>query len=396
MKLTKSENNNAIIVRLQNVRKHPNADRLKLATVLGTTVIVGWEAKEDDLMVYFDSNLRLSHTFLYHNNLYSSSEMNIDSTKKGYFGKNGKVRAQKFRGEMSNGYVIDIDSLFKIPELVNDKPFSLRVGDEFVSINGIEICSKYIVPTKHAQRQQRPSVSKMFHKHWDTKQLMRELDSIPDSTVCWIEEKIHGTSGRTGNVLVDTKRSWWKFWAPKQEWKIISGTRRVDNINHHIPAIRQEIERRVAPHLHRGETIYYEIYGYDGGKMIQPGYPYDCRSGEFKAMLYRVTQSLPPNVRYRCPIDLSRKQVYARALELGMEQPFFIGMALGKEEVVEASQSAASGMSRVDAKTLCEGVVVWFEKKDGNWTCLKYKSPEFLLDQDKRMEKNVGDVEDEL
>lgn len=29
--LTKAETNNAIVVRLTNVRKHPNADRLKLA-----------------------------------------------------------------------------------------------------------------------------------------------------------------------------------------------------------------------------------------------------------------------------------------------------------------------------------------------------------------------------
>ena len=68
--LTKSETNNAIITRLCNVRKHSNADRLKLATVLGAQVIVGLEAQEGDLVVYFDSNLRLSHDYLYNNNFY--------------------------------------------------------------------------------------------------------------------------------------------------------------------------------------------------------------------------------------------------------------------------------------------------------------------------------------
>ena len=102
---------------------------------------------------------------------------------------------------------------------------------------------------------------------------------------------------------------------PAEEWKVVSGTRRVDNIGYHISAIRKEIERRVASHLYQGEEIYYEIYGYDGGKEIQTGFPYDCRGGEFKAMLYRVTiTTLDGHV-----VDLSRKQVYKRAEELGLE-----------------------------------------------------------------------------
>jgi hypothetical protein len=361
--------------------------------------VVSLDAKDGDRMIYFDSNLRLSHEYLHHNNLYSNAELNVDTTKKGYFGKNGRVRAQKFRGELSNGFVAELFSLRFVfgesgsTELIH---WDFSAFDEFTSINGVEICSKYIVPIKHVQGQQRPSVSKMFHRHWDTKQLMRELDSIPDDAVCWIEEKIHGTSGRTGNLLVDTKRPWWKFWAPKEEWKVVSGTRRVDNTNYHLSAIRQEIERRVAPHLHKGETIYYEIYGYDGGKHIQAGYPYDCRGGEWKCMLYRVTQSPPPSVSYRKPMDLSRTQVYNRAIELGLEKPVNLGVFHICVDVFDWDMvtSSAKGKSHLDAGTLLEGVVVWFEDKDGNWTCLKHKSPEFLLDQDKKMEKGQGDVED--
>ena len=56
----------------------------------------------------------------------------------------------------------------------------------------------------------------------------------------------------------------------------------------------------------------------------------------------------------------------------------------------------AKGKSKVDIGTLLEGIVVWFEDSYGNWRCLKHKSEEFLLDQDKRVEKNEGDVEDNL
>ena len=396
MDLTKSETNNAIVTRLKNVRPHPNANRLKLATVLGTQVVVGLDSKEGDLVVYFDSNLRLSHKYLHYNNLYSREDMNYDTTTKGYFGKNGRVRSQRFRGEVSNGFVAEPWTLTEVPG-VEENLF--EEGTEFTHINGVEICSKYIAPqggytprTKLTQIE-----SAMFHKHWDTKQLMRELRTIPEGATCYIEEKIHGTSGRTGRVLCSTNRPWWKFWKPKQEWKVISGTRRVDNINFHIPNIRKEIERKVAPHLRKGETVYYEIYGYDtNGSMIQNGFPYDCRPGEFKCMLYRVCFV---NEDGFC-IDLSRQEVYSRSEELGLEKPipilFEVFSAPKNSEDWNTILSLAKGRSAFDAGTLREGFVLWFQDKKGKWTCLKHKSEEFLLHQDSLLENNQGDPEDNL
>jgi len=389
--------NNCIVTRLQNVRPHSNADRLKLATVLGAQVIVGLESKDDDLVVYFDSNLRLSNQYLHVNNLYSNPELNIDKDVKGYFGRNGRVRAQKFRGEISNGYVADLYSLSACMDIYDEEMF--QEGMEFTHINGVKICEKYVVPTKHIQGQSRKIISDMFHRHWDTKQLMREIESIPDGASCWIEEKIHGTSGRTGHVLCKTNKKWWRFWKPKEEWKVVSGTRRVDNINCHISDTRQEIERRVAPHLHKGEEIYYEIYGYDGGKCIQAGFPYDCRGGEWKAMLYRVTITTPDGF---C-IDLDREDVYRRAEELGLEKPYHITEGvitrwfsdLDKTNIQNITFFAA-GQSRLDIGTLCEGVVIWFKNHYNKWQALKYKSEEFLIDQDKRIENEQGDVEDSL
>ncbi len=391
--LKKDETNNAVVCELANVRDHPNADRLKLATVLGATVIVGLEAKNGDVVIYFDSNLRLSHDYLHYNNLYSSADLNADTNRTGYFGKNGRVRAQKFRGEISNGYVADINSPFVIPSLYLLTMTPFKNGDEFTHISSVKICEKYILPVKNTQGTPRKPVSSMFHRHWDTKQLMRELDTIPAGAVCYIEEKIHGTSGRTGNVLCDIKKPWWKFWGPAEEWKVVSGTRRVDQINFHLPEIRAEIERRVAPHLHKGEEIYYEIYGYDKGKHIQAGFPYGCRGGEWKCMLYRVTLTTPDGF---C-IDMDREYVYNRASELGLEKPFFIGTAEGAVDAELAGRSACSGMSRLDGGTLCEGVVVWTKDRNNKWMALKYKNPEFLIDQDHLIEKTEAtDIEDSL
>lgn len=397
MNLQKSETNNCIVTVLTDVRPHGNADKLKLATVLGTQVIVGLDAQDGDVVLYFDSNLRLSHEYLHHNNQYSNPEMNADTTIKGYFPKTGRVKCQKFRGEVSNGYVAPISSL----EPVLGTPYILtEVGTEFTHIEGHEICSKYVPIQKGGTPgKPQPPVSTMFHRHWDTKHLMRELDSIPVGPL-YIEEKIHGTSGRTGHVLCDTKRGW-KFWKPKQEWRVVSGTRRVDNIEYHLPEIRAEIERQLAPHLRKGEQVYYEIFGNKvTGVAIQPGFTYGCRGGEWKAMLYRVTITTPDGWVY----DLDRQQVHARATELGLMKPVLLGFLIihDEENVFEVEDKCqmiiemAKGKSLIDAGTLREGVAVWFQDHDARWRCLKHKGFEYLKFISKQVDKGIGDAEDLL
>jgi hypothetical protein len=423
MMLQKSDTNNAIITQLSNVRKHPNADRLKLATVLGTQVIVGLDAKDGDIVVYFDSNLRLSPEYLHWNNLYSNKEMNRDIFQKGYFGKNGRVRAQKFRGELSNGFVMPVKTLGFIPEVMKNFP-ALEVGDEFTHINGVMICEKYVIqetpPPRSGHYKKWTIPTHMFHQHWDTKQLMREKDSIPSESVLYVEEKIHGTSARTCYALCSTGKRWWQFWKPRHEWKVVSGTRRMDHIGNHIPLVRREIEQKVAPHLHKGEQIYYEIYGFDsgeqiyyeiygfdseGGKPIQTGFTYGCSPRQYKAMLYRVTITTPDGY---C-IDLDREQVYKRAEELGLEKPtllskvFYTGPGIADiPGVIEPYSQLNSlvklceGKFALDANTMREGIVIWFKNIYGNWHCLKHKSEEFLIKESELRDQEIGDVEDNL
>jgi hypothetical protein len=404
--IEKNETNNAIIVKLQNVRKHSNADRLMLATVLGTQVIVDKSAKDGDLVIYFDSNLQLSSTYLKFNNLYSNPELNLDTTKKGYFGKNGKVRAQKFRGEMSNGYVAPLESLSVIDGVHVDSSVMVE-GTEFTSIDGIEICRKYVIPANvpssgNGGRRKGHKIKSYvtfenFNCHFDTRHLMRESHRIAPGMI-YVEEKIHGTSHRTSFCLCTVERKWYQFWKPKtwQEYRIISGTRRVDHISSHLPVERKEIEDKVAPNLHRGEEIYCEIYGHSKyGADIQSGFTYGCAPGEYKCMLYRVTITTPDGF----VIDLDREDVYRRAAELGLEAPtvlkkFYLDDVgnLNLDSLCEL----ANGQSAVDVNTLREGIVVWFKQANNQWTCLKHKQEAFLLLESEQRDKEVGDVEDSL
>lgn len=435
MKLTKSETNNAIITKLANVRKHPNADRLKLATVLGTQVVVGLDAADGDLVIYFDSNLQLSEQYLHWNNLYTDKELNVDSTQKGYFGKRGRVRAQRFRGEISNGYVASLESLFFIGIVNNETAaeyglcvkHKMKKGVEFTHIGGIEICGKYFVESKGGvqcgigkKKKKSRTTTDMFWKHWDTKQLMRETNRIVPGTL-YVEEKIHGTSGRTAHARYHTRRKWYQFWKPRVAsfWKVVSGTRRVDGLTGHMKEERKDIHETLASHVRKGEELYYEIYGYGyGGKVVQSAgghqFKYGCEKYPpqrawdspneetpplpYKVVLYRVTITTEDGYR----IDLDRDQVYQRAEELGLEKPFLLrkfeydGNATVLELHLDTIIGDAAGKSALDPDTIREGVVVWFKDQAQNWTCLKHKSEEFLLLEDRHRDKGGADVEDTL
>jgi len=187
----------------------------------------------------------------------------------------------------------------------------------------------------------------------------------------------------------------------------VSGTRRVDGIKFHLPEIRESIHNKIAPHICKGEEVYYEIFGYKHNwesAQIQSGYPYGCKRGQWKCMLYRVTITTEDGYR----IDLDREQVYRRAEELGLEKPVLLDKFPETEltkwdDPIEVTKNRcnmiiehAKGQSALDPNTLREGIVVWFQDCSGNWTCLKHKSEEFLLREDKNRQKGIEDVEDEL
>lgn len=87
----------AFVCKLQNVRPHSNADKIKLATVYGGQIVVGLEQQDGELGVYFPTDGQLSTEFCSNNNLFRHSELNIDKEIRGYFEDNRRIRTQKFR-----------------------------------------------------------------------------------------------------------------------------------------------------------------------------------------------------------------------------------------------------------------------------------------------------------
>lgn len=196
----------AVISRLKRVRNHPNADRLKLATASGEQVIVGIERTEDDIGIYFPSDGCLSHDMCHENNLFSDGSLNKDKERAAFFSKDGRVKAQNFRGEKSYGFWIELPSL----SWTGVDLSTLKEGLEVTELNGKEVCRKWINPEtlrRHGggnrqKIQKRLSNLLMFKEHFDTPHLKRCIGDIPAGATLYISAKAHGCVDR--DTIVDT------------------------------------------------------------------------------------------------------------------------------------------------------------------------------------------------
>ena len=415
--------NAAIVVKINSIEKHSNADKLQIVKLFGTQVIVGLDTKKDDTLVYVDSNMKMSQEFLYNNSLYRHPELNKDNQKSGFFEDHGRVKCIKLRGELSDGFLFPISYL----EFTGDTDWPVK--SEFNNIRGIPICDKYFPPVRQQgsgngknQRSTKKLEIPMFKEHFSTSQFMREKQQIPAGTMCYIEEKIHGTSHRTGNVEVNIWRymHWWYKFLYKiangfkitpivTKWMNVNGTRKVIHNpfriydTFHDNTMREEVLTLVHGLLLKGEEIYLELFGHEKtGTQIQKGFPYNTKPRQYRLVLYRVTM----NNQDGHVVDYNREAVYAKAEELGMEKPHLFDKIYydGSEESMQVLEDKviayAQGQSNLGvpigeiSNTLKEGVVVWFINSGGHWRALKYKSDAFRLKESGNKDKGIIDQED--
>ena len=98
------------VVVIKDLRPHPNADRLQVATFFGCDTCVSIEAKVGDVGVYFPVDLQLSEEFCIENHMLRELP---DGTKDtGYMDPvKRNVKAIKLRGEKSDGIYLPITCL---------------------------------------------------------------------------------------------------------------------------------------------------------------------------------------------------------------------------------------------------------------------------------------------
>jgi hypothetical protein len=440
---------NATVLRLKNVRVHPNADKVKLATCHGNQVVVGLDNTEDELGVYFPSDGQLSHEFCHANNLYRDSEQNKDPKEKpGMFDLNRRVRAQKFRGEISDGFWVPLSNF----DFLGFAP--KEEGLEFDTLNNVQICSKYVNPAtikiaRENQGKKTKSAKKsiMFKEHFDTAHFGKNSHEFEKGQRIIISEKVHGTSHRIGHVLLEKDLNWKHRLAKRlgikveeKEWVMLNGTRRVvihenkskDAKAFHDPTIRDKAAKLFKDNLRKGETVFLEIVGYEStGATIMPSvdttkmgdkvftgkygktmtYSYGCDEKNCEIYVYRMTLTNEDGQS----VDYSWDDVVKRCNEIGVKHvPHIRTLTFDeiradllnqdidntgvddrdiREHFEKLVETAASGPSLLDDKHIKEGVCVRIEGGLNNKT-FKFKSFEFRVLEGIVKDSGVVDTEE--
>lgn len=341
MKLIKSkkanENYLSKIVKIDSFRKHndPEVQKLKCCTVDGFNIITGIDS-EPGLYVYFPVLSQINNDFLSYANLYRHKELNKDPEQSGMFGDNGRVKAIKLRGEISEGFILPI-TVFEnyIVSVTNQELKYVEEGTEFDAIEheGKEfwVSKKYIAERQYSQSlsssqtKPRHKVLKrldriredQFRFHYTTSLIKKCPYVINPNSLIQMSYKIHGTSGISAYVLCHQPLTWkqkiakWLTGESFDKYDYIYSSRTVIKNKFYNPQVGSgyysediwaEADKIVRPCLTKGQTAYYEIVGFlPNGKYIQPGYDYGCippKPGEtftherhFKVRIYRVTMT---------------------------------------------------------------------------------------------------------
>lgn len=396
-----------------HTRPHPNADKLLLGEAHGYQVVVGLDTKDGELGVFFPTDGQLSEEMCEANDLIGYTDPVTGEKRGGYFPRNRRVRSQKFRGERSDGYWTPLTSLV----WTGAKLDKLTEGTKFTELNGKPVCNKYFTPaTLKAMARGGPArQNNFFAKHVETDQFKNEVDRIPINSIIYITEKLHGTSGRFGNVLDQSveKRTLldrlFRRTRISQSYTELIGTRNTILGKHSGPSFygseefRYEAIRGLEGRLHPGEILYFEIVGYTHtgasimgqhdvtklqdktlqkkyGKVMEYRYGCNPETTPFKLFVYRITQVAEDGHT----IELSWPQVKARCAILGLQHvpeipvpPHVWGWSSG--DILKAVEHHMEGESTLDHSHIREGVVLRVEQPNGETKFLKAKSFTFGL-----------------
>ncbi len=400
------------VVEISNLAPVEGLNNLVATRIHGETVLVGKETKIGDTGIFFPAESALSFDYLRNNNLYRHKEFNVNKEVSGYFEDSGRVKAIKFKGIISTGFWAPIDTLNFLGSI------DIPDGTSFHKINDVTICYKHKATTKSqgSSYNNPPKPKKavlFFAEHEDTAHLLRCIKQISKGDFITITTKLHGTSGRTGRLPVFRKLSFIEkiaeFFGANLEYTsydYVHGSRRVtksigdllptDKNHFYSKDIWSEAGTKFIGQLYKGETVYYEIVGWDGSKPIQPGYTYRYPQGMYGIYVYRITMTTPDGIVN----DLPYYAMAQRCAELGAQPVELIKMGFF-EDMYESHDAMEADIlqmldepSSLDPSAVEEGFVVSVHRGYKH-SYYKAKSPKFLAHETKMIDKGEADIEEE-
>lgn len=424
----------AQVVQLEEVTKHPNADKLQLTTVSGSQVITGLAAKPGDIYVYFPVECQIEHKFLCWSNSYSDSERNHDINRKGFFNKQGRVKMTQLRSIYSNGYIIPAAELERYiqqfyGEFINiDQSF---IGLSFDSIKSDRFVKKFIrhVQTQSAPKQKTKGNIKKYESklvpnqvrlHSDTLNLRKEIAKISPGDYISITNKLHGSLFCVSKVLVkkelrlvDKIAKFFGANIQTTEYGNIYTSRTLvknqfinnDSKGYYDADIWKIVSDRAYPLLDNGISIYGEVVGFTpSGKAIQPLYDYGCPPKELDFYVWKITLTLPDGLCY----TFDHNQIVEYCQKKGFKTPecYYYGKAGDLfPDLCTQNHWHENFLKRLEEKYLemdcdicknkvpAEGVCI-SRQVPHQWDCLKLKSLRFLKKESDTLDGGELSVEE--
>lgn len=417
MKLDAPHNPNyaATVVEITAINELANCDNVVGVPLFGLQAIVSNDVKVGDIGLFFPAETQLSDAFAHANNLYRHGDKNKDESAKGYFEDSRRVKAMKFRGHRSDAFFIPLDSL----KFVKVKGgIDLKVGDTFDTIGGTEICKKYWIKQpgtnaldKNAKKRFRRVDSKFLPEHYDTENYWRNQHNVaPDAPVV-VTQKLHGTSIRIGNTVVQRELKWYERALQKVGVQIattsfdhVYGSRKVvkdvNNPNQdHFYAVDlwSTVGKKLDAVVPENFVLYGEVVGWVGEKPIQKGYTYGLSEGTYQLYIYRIAV-VTNSGRV---VDLSWDQVVRFCADAGLKSVPELWRGKHADfhvddwtDIVYADNGFPQAIPVKGKKGVVdEGVVVRAEGMAPY--LLKAKSPKFLAHETKMLDEEAFDLEAE-
>lgn len=456
MKLIQSKNANvnylAKIVKIDNFHKHsdPEVTKLKCCCIDGFNIITGIDS-EPGLYVYFPTACCINPKFLSYANLYRHGELNVDQTKTGMFEDNGRVKAIRLRGELSEGFIIPIVVLENWVMSTVNVELKVEEGTEFDSIEHdgktFWVNKKYIPKNTRTSgapgsgnsgKGKQPKgldkiIENQFRFHYDTVLIKKCPHVLHPSDLISITSKVHGTSGISAYVLCKQELNWkqkiarWLTGEEFDKYDYLYSSRSVIKNQYYNKSVQGGFYRVdvwkyaddiVRPCLSKGMTAYYEIIGFlPNGGYIQKNYDYGCLppvgdeaytyGKHFKVQIYRVTIT---DVSGKVHEFSAREvQLWAQMVGLVPVEQYYYGYAKDLYPDLDPSEHWNENfLSKLandknfymecnsptcDNKVPHEGIVIKIENMKSE--AFKLKCFKFLDGEGKALDKGEVDIESE-
>lgn len=420
----KNPNYVATVVRVEERDLYlvPGLDNLVGYSKFGMQALVSKDT-EPGLYILFSTEVQLGEQYARKNNLHREATLNENQNATGYLEQNRRVKAIKLKGNRSDSLLMPLESL---EYLLANKIHNLSEGDVFDSIDGHEVCRKYVAkePKPNAGNQPKARVrrvdAKVFPEHIDSENYFRNCHKIPDDAHVIVTQKLHGTSVRYGNVPALVEQKWWErlLRRPRETaHRFVVGSRRVvksvdlsadEGRNHYYADgdlwTRFADEDRIADRIPKDHIVYGELVGFTGkGSPIQKDYTYDCADGVATLFVYRVAVVTTDGH----VVDYSHAQMAQWCAERGfatvpllwqgkhadliadnwLERRYYDEWMRHQDAYFpEAPVPLSNGQLRD------EGICVRYDGPHGIYI-LKAKSPSFLEHETKMLDKGTEDME---